>query len=325
MVGAIVGAAALNVFFGLSYMPSYAKYTAQITAGAFIGCSMEKKDIKRFKYLLKPLLALLAGILVLNIVLGFVIYYISPLDLLTSLMSSVPGGMTDIPLISADMGADSPKVAVLQFVRMASGIGLFPALITMVARREAKETDRHESDNLFESPEGEKSGKPAARVFIQTISVAAVFGILGIILHIPSGALLFAMIGTVCFKMLFNKSHMPDWAKRLAQVLSGAYVGSSMSYSDVLELKQLVLPALVLLAGYFAASYIIGKVLSRHFGMSLKEAMLAATPAGATDMALISADLGIQSPDLIVIQIARMLIVIALFPPIISLIVMLAG
>ena len=38
-------------------------------------------------------------------------------------------------------------------------------------------------------------------------------------------------------------------------------------------------------------------------------------------MALISADLGVQSPDLIVLQVVRMLVVISVFPQIINLLV----
>jgi len=53
----------------------------------------------------------------------------------------------------------------------------------------------------------------------------------------------------------------------------------------------------------------------------MNESMLAATPAGATDMALISADIGIESADVIVLQIIRMITVISLFPQIIRLIV----
>ena len=53
--------------------------------------------------------------------------------------------------------------------------------------------------------------------------------------------------------------------------------------------------------------------------------MLAATPAGATDMALISSDIGVEDPDLVVIQILRMVCVILIFPQVISLIVSLVG
>jgi hypothetical protein len=118
---------------------------------------------------------------------------------------------------------------------------------------------------------------------------------------------------------------MPMWAKRLAQVLSGAYIGCGMGLSDVLELKYLILPALLLVSSYFITCLITGNILCKYFGMSIKEAMLAATPAGASDMALISSDLGVQGTDLIVLQIIRLVVVVSLFPQIIHLIIMLVG
>lgn len=325
MVGAIIGVASLNIFWGIAYMPSLAKQAAQVAAGAFIGCSVEKSDIKRLRYIIKPALVILSAMLTLNIALGFAIYYISPLDLLTSLMSSVPGGMSDIPIISADMGADAPKVATLEFVRMVSGIGLFPTLISAISRHHDKKSNSGEPDKDMPPEERIKSGERTTRVFIETLIVAVLSGVIGKATNIPVGILLFSMIGTICFKLLLNKAYMPMWAKRLAQVLSGAYIGCSMSYNDVLELKYLILPALLVVLGYFATCLIVGRILNRHFGMGLKEAMLAATPAGATDMALISSDLDVQSTDLIVLQIIRMVVVVSLFPQIISLIVKLAG
>lgn len=47
LVGAIVGVAALNILFGTTYMPTQTKLFVQIIAGAFIGCIMEKSDVKR--------------------------------------------------------------------------------------------------------------------------------------------------------------------------------------------------------------------------------------------------------------------------------------
>ena len=45
--------------------------------------------------------------------------------------------------------------------------------------------------------------------------------------------------------------------------------------------------------------------------------MLAATPAGASDMALISSDLGVNSKEVIELQIIRMVVVIVVFPQVI--------
>lgn len=325
MVGAIFGVALLNIFWGISYMPSFAKYGAQIIAGAFIGCSVEKSDIQRLKYLIKPALVLLTAFLILNITLGFAIYFVSPLSLITSLMSSIPGGLSDIPLISADMGADPPKVAALQFIRMLMGVGLFPTLISITARRKNKKANLVESVTPIAPKEQTKPENHTTKVFILTMIVASVSGIIGKMLNIPAGALLFSMIGVICFKLILNKSYMPLWVKRFAQVLSGAYIGCFMSYSDVVELKYLFLPALLLLLGYFTTCIIVGKVLSKYFGMPFKEAMLAATPAGASDMSLISSDLGVQSTDLVVLQILRLIVVVSVFPQIINLIVTLVS
>ena len=80
-----------------------------------------------------------------------------------------------------------------------------------------------------------------------------------------------------------------------------------------------------MLVGYMTNSVITGRLLRSLFGFSLKEGMLAATPAGASDMALISADVGIQSPDIIVLHVIRVVFVVAVFPQVINLLVMCFG
>ena len=62
-------------------------------------------------------------------------------------------------------------------------------------------------------------------------------------------------------------------------------------------------------------------MLHRFCGLRRREAMLAATPAGANDMALISGDLGVHSQDLNVLQIIRMIVVVSVFPQIVRLVV----
>ncbi|MEQ8198623.1 MAG: AbrB family transcriptional regulator, partial [Clostridiaceae bacterium] len=101
MVGAIIGVAALNIFFVTTYVPGQTKLFVQIIAGAFIGCIMEKSDVKRIPQIVQPAIIMLSGFLVLNLSAGLLIYLVSPLDLVTSLMSVVPGGISDTPIIAA--------------------------------------------------------------------------------------------------------------------------------------------------------------------------------------------------------------------------------
>lgn len=314
MVGALLAVSVLSVCTDWAYMPSYARVAAQITAGAFIACTVEKSDLKRLPHIVKPAAILLGGMLCLNLLMGFLIHAVTDLDWITSFMCAVPGGMSDTPIIAADMGGNGGKVAVMQFARLLTGIGVFPSLILTVTKKEA--IPQQEARVQTHS----SGGKHPAE-FILTVVVAGVFGVIGKLSGVPVGALLFALIGVIALKLLFDRACLPMWMKRAAQVLSGCYIGSSVTLQDVVELKDLIPAVILLLLGYMVACLTIGRVMAKTCGMSRRESMLAATPAGASDMALISADLGIQSPDLIVLQVVRMLVVISLFPQIIHLLV----
>ncbi|MEG1972098.1 MAG: AbrB family transcriptional regulator, partial [Oscillospiraceae bacterium] len=307
--------AALNILTGKAYMPSEAKMAAQIAAGAFIGCSVEKSDIIRLKYIFKPAIILLLAMLVLNLTMGFIIHAVSPLDLLTALMCAVPGGMSDIPLIAADMGVDAAKVTVMQFMRLLIGIGLFPSLIAMFDRKFGS----HDMP-MTKGARAVSLSKNKKADLLLTLCIAAVGGFFGKSVGMPAGILVFSMIFVIIFKLTIDHAYLPKWVKRLAQLMSGAYIGSSFAKSDLIELRCLIIPAIIIAIGYTANCIITGQILHRFCKIPLKEAMLAATPAGATDMALISSDLGVQSSDLIVLHIIRLVVVVSIFPQIINII-----
>ncbi len=321
MIGAIIGVAALGITTDMASMPYYAKFVAQTTAGAFIGCSIEKSDIRRMPYLIKPLTVLLSIYLFVNLAVGMIIWKTTPVDLTTALMSAVPGGMSDTPIIAADMGANAAQVAVLQFVRMTVGIGFFPWLIQMID----KKCGTDDTDNKADDQGRHKTGERSNKIFAITLAIAVLGGVTGRLLGIPAGVLVFSMIAVMIFKLASGHGFLPMWAKRIAQVLSGAYVGSGITGSDLFELKYLMLPALTILIFYTANCLLTGHLMRRYFGFSRKVAMLIATPAGASDMALISSDIGVHSTDLIVMQVARMILVISIFPQVIQLVVNVLG
>lgn len=317
MIGSIIGVSILNIFTGSAEMLPEGKVAAQIIAGAFIAAGLEKSDLKRLKSIVKPAIILIFGMLILNIISGFLIYLLSPLDLVTSFMCAVPGGISDIPIISEEMGADSSKVAVMQFIRLIFGIGVFPSIISKVSKLKYFKEEEIKEDIYKRTVTSSDS------VFnlLMTILIASICGIFGKWTGIPSATLVFSMIGTITFKLTTNRVSMPRWMRRLAQMLSGAYIGSTIEMSQLIEMKYLVVPAIILILGYMVACFIIGSLIHKKTNMRMDEAMLAATPAGASDMALISADIGIESADVVVLQIIRMLAVISIFPQVIRFIV----
>lgn len=313
MVGSILFVALFNIFSDMAVMPGTAKMIAQSLAGTFIACSVDKRDLKNLPKLWKPTVVLIGSILIVNLLLGAIIWRIAPVDLRTALLCAVPGGMSDTPIIAADMGADAGKVAIMQFFRMSTGIGIFPSVLIYITGKAdmpgACVTHPASCSKIHLSGDWKS--------FLLTLAVAAVCGGVGKLSGIPAGTLVFSLLGVLAFKFLYRKAYLPMWAKRLAQVLSGAYIGCGIGKSDLLELKYMLFPALVLVVGYFLSSVLVGYTLHRLFSIPLKAAMLAATPAGASDMALISSDLGVDSKEVIELQIIRMIVVIVVFPQII--------
>lgn len=309
MIGAIVGVASLNIASGFAHMPYEGKLAAQMISGAFIGVGISREELKSFRKLLKPLCILVVCMLILNITMGFVLYGSSDMDLLTCFFAAVPGGMSDTPIIAAEMGADGASVALLQFVRLCAGVGVFPMFIQYCGRREG--------DVEKEGSMSRRSTAYSHVGFAISITMALLGGVLGKLSGVPSGTLLFALVFTIVAKQVYDGCMLPLWVRRCAQVLAGAYIGSSVSHDDVLRFGSLVVPGLVLVGGYFVTCIVVGRLLKKMCGMNLKEGMLCATPAGASDMALISADIGVTSPDVVVLQIARMLFAIGLFPQVI--------
>ena len=81
-----------------------------------------------------------------------------------------------------------------------------------------------------------------------------------------------------------------------------------------MDFPRLIIPAMIVVAVYLINSYITGNLISRKFNIPKREALLMLTPAGASDMALISSEIGVHSTNLVIMQIIRMLCAVSIFP-----------
>ncbi len=311
LIGAVIGAAAVKLWEPSANFPYLFKMIAQITAGAFIGCTIDIDQIKGLRSRYKPILLALSGFFLLMFLCGFLLWRIGPLDLLTSLICSVPGGVSDTALVAAEFGAGVTPVILMQFTRMCVGMGFFPAWIDRLDRETSVgyQGTKRPRPKLFTGGKGKK--------VLPLLLSAAGLGIVGKLLKFPSGTLVFAMLGALIAKLTFCRDTvLPSWLKRLAQVFSGAYVGCCVTMESIALIPSLILPVAVLIGCYMAYAYGMGKLLSRRFRMPLREAMLMVTPAGASDIMLISSDIGVQSATVVLTHIIRVILALSVFPQI---------
>lgn len=313
IIGAVLGTLLLNLCTDYAYMPKIAKVVAQICAGAFVACSLEKGELKSIIKIRWAVLLILGCLVVLNLLMGTLLYALTDLDKATCYFCVVPGGLSDTPIIADEMGANASIVLVAQFIRVVVGLIVFP-LISMLSKN-------------VETPDIVNDAKPiptevqtAKRTsqFTITCLLAAAGGMLGKYLSFPAGILVFSMLGVLIYNIATGKAYMPKYMRHITQALSGAYIGCSMERSSFQALGDSVAAVVAICCAYVGGCLVIAWLLQKVCRFSKKSAFLCATPAGASDVALIASDLRISVPEVTTIQIIRMVFAVSVFPQIIN-------
>ncbi|MEG1657590.1 MAG: AbrB family transcriptional regulator [Oscillibacter sp.] len=310
LIGAVLAAAVLTAGFHVGYLPEPMKNIAQVIAGTFIGCSAQREDLRQLRLFYKPVIVITLSLLLVNLSIGFLLFFSGYSDLLTCLVCAIPGGISDVTLIAVDFGADASKVLVVHFCRLVVGLVLFPLILQRFTPP---------------LPESAAPAAPPAAVadrrrntvhLLLALALASGSAWVGLQLHIPAAAILCSLLSTFVLHLSGFTLHFPDWLRRAAQVLSGAYIGCLLDPSLFGNLPAVFWAIVITIAVLLTNATLFGKLLEKWFHIPLREGMLMLTPAGASDMALISADIGVNSPRLILVQIYRLLIATAVFPQI---------
>ena len=97
-------------------------------------------------------------------------------------------------------------------------------------------------------------------------------------------------------------------------MLSGAFIGSKITMDTVKLIISMWYNAILVLAIFIPACLLLGYALHKWRKLDLLTALFCSAPAGASDMALIASDVGADGPNVAILQIIRMLGVIAIFP-----------
>ena len=126
----MAGCALYNIRSGRGYMPLKLRRLVQVFAGALIGSTVGREQVRQLADLWGVALLAVVSFLAMGLLAAVIISRCTDMDLTTALFACAPGGLTDMALIAADMGADSTRVAGMQMFRMVSIIALYPSAIS---------------------------------------------------------------------------------------------------------------------------------------------------------------------------------------------------
>lgn len=353
MIGSMTLVLIFGLTSGKAYFPTGLRQYVQIASGILIGCRIQEKDIREFKNVVIPSLLLLLGMFSLNLLFAFLFTKIGGLDINTSLFAAAPGGMSDMALIAEALGANTAQVAMLQLVRILIIVSLFPPVFKYLASRgwrliqlkkdravgdadsEAETGNVKPADPAAQgSTAGEKPGKHNSRPgtsfwnrsaflrinlamvsrFLLTIALATGGGLVFNQFGVPAGAMIGSMLATAAWSILSGKAFFPTRMRLAIQIMVGAFLGARMTLDSLISLRNLAVPALIMMAGLILMSLGYGHFIHRITGLETSTCLMASTPGGLAEMSLIAEDLGADAPKVAVMHTFRMAVVILLFP-----------
>ena len=309
IIGAMAAVLLLNLLWDCASVPGPLRPYIRIMAGVYIGTRMSAQDVLRLRSVLPATLMMVFGLIALNLCAGIGISAVSQLDPKTAMLAAAPGGIQEMTLVADDLGADAGQVALLQTVRVVFVIAFMPALLKRAARRSAQ-------------PEGALTGsaapaphQTASRGQYLALAAAGLAG--GLLFHalgVPSGAMIGAMLGAMALTFSGHRVQLPKGFRNVTQTFSGAIIGSGMGMAEVLGLREVALPALLLVAALACINLIVGFSVARFGKLDLTTSLFASAPGGVSDMSIIASELGADAAQVAAMQTLRMILVVALFP-----------
>lgn len=313
LVGAMLFAGVWSAVTGLGEFPWIGRQISQLLAGAAIGVVVTRDKLGVLKRFLGPALFMIAGLLALNVAMGAFMHYAAGLDWITALFAAVPGGIADIAVISADSGADVSQVAMYQLMRMLVMLVLFPLIIPRIGAQE--EYERNKTSSEVEHPEEKVFPNTA-----YTLCLALAGGALGFVSGIPGGALMGSLVFVASLQVITGRARAGRPIRRIAQALSGAFIGCRLTLEVLLGIVRNWLMILIFLLFYLCYCLLLGYGLHRIFGVKLATSLFCCAPTGASDMALVAAELGLPSSiEIAALQSVRLVCAVAFFPQLIVL------
>ena len=132
MIFSMIAVALLNSLTPYGYMPLKLRKAIQFLGGATIGAKITMGSLIYLFSSWQLLLILFIGLIIMNGTSALLLYKVCKWDLTTALFAAAPGGVTDMAIIASEMGADTVSVAFMQLIRLASVIGLYPLIISVI-------------------------------------------------------------------------------------------------------------------------------------------------------------------------------------------------
>ncbi len=249
---------------------------------------------------------------------GYVLWRFSKTDMMTSFVGTAPGGLSAMPSIAQEVGANTAIVSLVQMMRVLLVVLSIPFLVIMIYTKQ---------DSSTSAAAGLSSATTDFRLAPVLWTVILILAACGACkaakcLKFPAPWLLGSMLGVAIVHVggaavigHDMTAWWPSQANHVSQVFLGATIGSKMYKSMFAGVTRIIIVGFISSVGLIAAMFLSAVIVSELTGISLITSVLAFAPGGIAEMATTSVTLHADSTFVVAVQVIRVILVIALLPP----------
>lgn len=303
-------------------LPGYWRWIGQFILGIELGRKITASVIYTFLDNWALILITLVLSILFSLLSGLVLWRYSHTDLMTSLFGTAPGGLSSMPSIADEVGANTLVVSIVQTIRILSVLLIVPFMTHFLPLDNSMTVD---SSKLKFA--GEVAINGTSLLWTVVIVVGAWCGyMVGKWIKLPAPWLVGAMIGVCLIQSLLSVyfgqepiSWWPHWLINVSQILIGTSIGSRLNKQMFTGLGKVVVVGLLSSIGLIFFMFLLAWIVSITANIPLITTVLAFAPGGLAEMATISVLIHADIGFVVTVQILRILVVLITLPPIIKL------
>ncbi|MBU9713417.1 AbrB family transcriptional regulator [Evansella tamaricis] len=231
-----------------------------------------------------------------------------PVDRITSVFGSIPGGLTEMVIASESLKAQSSLVAIFQTVRLLTVLFVVPLIVVHFFSGETFQIE--------EIVNQEPVQNHYVYYFTYIIPISA-----GILLRnlLPAGIVIIPLIFTAILNIsIITLPPLPTILLIFAQVLIGIGIGKNISISQIKQGGKYCFVYFLLAIMLILLSFLFGTVFAAVTGLNLPTALLSVAPGGLIEMVLTATAVGGDPGIVSSLQLVRVLLIIILVPTILK-------
>lgn len=281
---------------------------ALVFLGYVIGRAFTPEAAAQIAAQLPVMLAVTVSILLVSLGFGYLTHRQAGVSLATGLMGSVPGGFSQMVLLSEEIEtADISVVSFMHTVRLLSIVFIVPYLATYAAGADAPPLVAAGSvSTIF-------AILPIATLPLLLAALIAAF--IAKKLHCPTPFLLGPILGTALFSFYgATCPPLPAWLIIFAQIFVGAYMGTGIQLASLNRWRILLASTLLGVVVVIAMSLGIGYFLSAYYGYSNATSFLSMAPGGVAEMSVTGIALHADLSVIASYQLFRLFFIMLLTP-----------